>query len=120
MSTAVTTAWLLATESSAPDAGHICAKVIEAEKTAQEITRQAIEMVRALYAVEKQAATMSAAKKLEMRQVQSVPVTPAGSYTVSANPTSLYRKPAFGFPPLPPAPSLSLAWLACSNSSGVR
>ena len=31
-------------------------KVIEAEKTAPEITRQAIEMVRALYAVEKQAA----------------------------------------------------------------
>ena len=29
-------------------------------------------------------------------------------------------KPVFGFPPLPSAPSLSRAWLACSNSSGVR
>jgi transposase len=53
---------------------HLRRKVIEAEKTAPEIARQVIEMVRALYAVEKQAATLAAAKKLEMRQVQSVPV----------------------------------------------
>jgi hypothetical protein len=53
---------------------HLRRKVIEAEKTAPESARQAIEMVRALYAVEKQAATLSATMKLEMRQMQSVPV----------------------------------------------
>src|ERR1700739_45470 len=46
---------------------HLRRKVIEAEKTAPEIARQAIQMVRALYAVEKQAAALSAEKKLEMR-----------------------------------------------------
>ena len=44
---------------------HLRRKIIEAEKTAPEIARQAIEMVRALYAVEKQAAALSADKKLE-------------------------------------------------------
>jgi hypothetical protein len=53
---------------------HLRRKVFEAEKTAPESARQAIEMVRALYAVEKQAATLSATKKLDMRQMQSVPV----------------------------------------------
>jgi transposase len=53
---------------------HLRRKVIEAEKTAPEVARQAIEMVRALYAVEKQAAALPTAKKLEMRKVQSVPV----------------------------------------------
>jgi transposase len=48
--------------------------VIEAEKTAPEIACQAIEMVRALYAVEKQAATLPAEKKLGMRQAQSIPM----------------------------------------------
>ncbi len=54
--------------------GHLRRKIIEAEKTAPEIARQAIEMVRALYAVEKQVAALPAEKKLEMRQAQSVPL----------------------------------------------
>jgi transposase len=49
-------------------------KVIEAEKAAPEIARQAIEMVRALYAVEKQAADLSAENRLEVRQKQSKPL----------------------------------------------
>jgi transposase len=53
---------------------HLRRKVIDAEKAAPEIARQAIEMVRALYAVEKQAATVSATKRLEMRQARSVPL----------------------------------------------
>jgi hypothetical protein len=53
---------------------HLRRMVIEAEKTAPESARQAIAMVRALYAVEKQAATLSATMKLEMRQMQSVSV----------------------------------------------
>jgi len=53
---------------------HLRRKIIEAEKTAPEIARQAVEMVRALYAVEKQAAALPAANKLEMRQAQSVPL----------------------------------------------
>ncbi len=38
---------------------HTRRKIIEAEKAAPEIAQQAIEMVRALYAVEKQAAVLS-------------------------------------------------------------
>jgi transposase len=53
---------------------HLRRKIIEAEKTAPEIARQAIEMVRAFYAVEKQAADLTPAKKLEARQAQSVPL----------------------------------------------
>jgi transposase len=49
-------------------------KVIEAEKAAPEIAREAIEMVRALYAIEKQARDLSAANRLEIRQKQSAPV----------------------------------------------
>jgi transposase len=51
---------------------HLRRKIIEAEKAAPEIAHQAVEMVRALYAVEKHAAGLSAEKKLEMRQAQSV------------------------------------------------
>jgi transposase len=46
-------------------------KVIEAEKAAPEIARQAIAMVRTLYAIEKQAVEMPSAKRLEVRQTQS-------------------------------------------------
>ena len=48
-------------------------KVIEAEKAAPEIACQAIEMVRVLYAVEKQAAAMSASERVELRRSQSAP-----------------------------------------------
>jgi transposase len=53
---------------------HLRRKIIEAEKTAPEIARQAIEMVRALYTIEKQVADLTADKKLEIRQAQSVPL----------------------------------------------
>jgi transposase len=48
-------------------------KVIEAEKAAPEIAREAIEMVRALYAIEKQAAGLSASERVELRRSQSAP-----------------------------------------------
>jgi transposase len=57
-----------------PSASSRFTEGIEAEKTAPEIARQAIEMVRALYAVEKQAAALSVEKKLGMREAQSVPL----------------------------------------------
>jgi transposase len=53
---------------------HTRRKIIEAEKAAPEIAQQAIEMVRALYAVEKQAAALSVAERLDLRQRQSAPV----------------------------------------------
>jgi transposase len=53
---------------------HARRKIIEAEKAAPEIAREAIEMVRALYAVEKQASSLSVAERLELRQRQSAPV----------------------------------------------
>ena len=53
---------------------HARRKIIEAEKAAPEIAQQAIAMVRALYAVEKQAAELSVAQRLDLRQSQSAPV----------------------------------------------
>jgi len=53
---------------------HLRRKIIDAEKTAPEIASEAIEMVRALYAVEKQAKAISAEARLRLRQEQSAPV----------------------------------------------
>ena len=53
---------------------HLRRKVIESEKAAPEIAREAIELVRALYAVEKQARELSAMARLELRQEESAPV----------------------------------------------
>ncbi len=53
---------------------HLRRKIIEAEKAAPEIARQAVEMVSALYAVEKQAKDASVPERLTLRQVQSAPV----------------------------------------------
>jgi transposase len=53
---------------------HLRRRVIEAEKAAPEIAREAVEMVRVLYAVEKQARDASVVERLELRQSQSVPV----------------------------------------------
>lgn len=50
---------------------HVRRKVIEAEKAAPEIAHEAIAMVRALFAVEKQATDLSAAGRLDARQKQS-------------------------------------------------
>src|SRR5260370_21759940 len=56
---------------------HARRKIIEAEKTAPEIAREAIEMVRALYAVERQASGLAIAERLDMLWKQSVPVLAA-------------------------------------------
>jgi transposase len=53
---------------------HARRKIVEAEKTAPEIAREAIEMMRLLYAVEKQATALSAPERLDLRQKQSAPV----------------------------------------------
>ena len=53
---------------------HLRRKVIEAEKTAPEMAQQAISMIRTLYGVEKQAAELSAADRLRLREEQSVPL----------------------------------------------
>ena len=52
---------------------HARRKIVEAEKTAPEIAREAIEMIRVLYAVEKQATAHSAPERLDLRQKQSAP-----------------------------------------------
>jgi hypothetical protein len=49
-------------------------KVIEAEKAAPGIARQAIERVGALYSVERQAVGLSAAERLKLRQEKSAPM----------------------------------------------
>ena len=61
---------------------HLRRKMIDAEKTAPEIARQAIEMVRALYAVEKQAKDASVEERLRLRQEQSAPVLAAAAREV--------------------------------------
>ena len=53
---------------------HMRRKVIDAEKAAPEIAREAINLVRALYAVERQARDLSAMARLELRQEESAPV----------------------------------------------
>ena len=53
---------------------HLRRKVIDAEKAAPEIAREAIELVRKLYAVEKQARDLSVTTRLELRQEESAPV----------------------------------------------
>ncbi len=53
---------------------HARRKVIEAEKAAPEIAREAVALVRALYDVERQAKEVSAAERLTLRQTRSAPV----------------------------------------------
>lgn len=52
---------------------HFRRKVIEAEKSAPEIARETVALVRALYAVEHQAKDLSPAEKLQVRRTQSAP-----------------------------------------------
>ena len=82
------------------------------KKAAPEIAREAIERVRALYAIEKQAADLTPAKLLEARQKQSAPTLAqlrdrlliqhlqAPRYRSAALPHPAARQPAFG-PHLP-------------------
>ncbi|WP_321475969.1 IS66 family transposase [uncultured Paludibaculum sp.] len=53
---------------------HFRRKVVEAEKAAPEIARAVVEVVRALYSVERQAAALPVAERLKLRQEKSVPV----------------------------------------------
>ena len=53
---------------------HMKRKVIDAEKAAPEIAREAVERVRALYAVERQCKDASVEERLELRQQQSAPM----------------------------------------------
>ncbi len=53
---------------------HARRKLVEAEKAAPEIAREAVELVRALYAVERQAQDLPAAERLKLRQGSSAPV----------------------------------------------
>jgi transposase len=53
---------------------HMKRKVIDAEKAAPEIAREAVEWVRALYAVERKGKDASAEDRLKMRQLESAPL----------------------------------------------
>ena len=53
---------------------HMKRKVIDAERAAPEIAREAVDLVRKLYAVEKQARDLSPMARLEVRQEESAPV----------------------------------------------
>ena len=53
---------------------HARRKFVDAEKVAPEIAREAVEWVRALYVVEKQAKEASVAERFEVRQQQAVPI----------------------------------------------
>lgn len=52
---------------------HARRKFVEAEKSAPEIAREAVALLNALFAVERQAQDASVAERLELRQKQSVP-----------------------------------------------
>jgi transposase len=53
---------------------HMKRKVIDAEKAAPEIELEAVERMRALYAVERQREDACAEERLKLRQLQSVPL----------------------------------------------
>src|ERR1700751_1018869 len=53
---------------------HARRKFVEAEKTAPEIAREAVALIDALFAVERQAKDVPVAERLELRLKQSVPV----------------------------------------------
>jgi transposase len=53
---------------------HMKRKVIDAEKAAPEIAREAVERVRALYAIERQSKDVSVEERLKLRQQQSAPL----------------------------------------------
>ena len=53
---------------------HMKRKVIDAEKAAPEIAREAVERVRALYAIERQCKEASVEDRLKLRQKQSAPL----------------------------------------------
>jgi transposase len=53
---------------------HARRKIVDAEKTAPEIAREAVQLVRALYTVEHRGKNLSAAARLELRQADSAPV----------------------------------------------
>ena len=53
---------------------HARRKIVDAEKTAPEIAREAVELVRALYAVEHRGKGLSAAARLELRQAETAPL----------------------------------------------
>jgi len=53
---------------------HARRKFVDAEKAAPEIAREAVALVRALYAVEKQAKDVSVVERRELRHAQSAPV----------------------------------------------
>jgi transposase len=53
---------------------HARRKIVEAEKAAPEIAREAVELIRALYAVEHRGKNLSTAARLELRQADSAPV----------------------------------------------
>ena len=53
---------------------HLKRKVIDAEKSAPEIAKEAVERVRALYAVERQAQNATVEARLQLRQSQTAPL----------------------------------------------
>jgi transposase len=53
---------------------HARRKIVEAEKAAPEIAREAVELIRALYAVEHRGKGLAAAARLELRQAETAPV----------------------------------------------
>jgi transposase len=53
---------------------HARRKIVEAEKSAPEIAKEAVERVRALYAIERQGKDASAEERLKLRQQQSAPL----------------------------------------------
>jgi transposase len=53
---------------------HTRRKIVDAEKAAPEIVREAVALVRALYAVEHRGKGLSAAARLELRQAETAPV----------------------------------------------
>lgn len=70
---AITARWW-ATTSPVRGAEHARRKFVDAEKTAPEIAREAVSLLRGLFAVEQQAKKVSVEERVQLRQQQSVPL----------------------------------------------
>jgi hypothetical protein len=89
---------------------HLRRKVIEAEKAAPEIAQEAVALMRALYAVEKQGLNASAEERLQLRQEQSRPCWPSCARSSSTGRNSCC-------PSIPWRRRSSTAWATGKNST---
>src|SRR5260370_7070370 len=83
---------------------HARRKFVEAEKSAPEIAREAVDLIGQLFALEKQAKDVSVAERLALRQTQSVPVLAELRHKLLTSKAHLLPNPPMPEPSTSPPP----------------